>query len=126
MIPGLMDEAVAAGARRAPGCQRLGLSARAIERWRGAHPEDARRGSRHALANKLSGPERRALLDTVNAAEWRDLSPQQIEPRLADQGQYLASDSTIYRVLRAVHRGRAKALERRPPREHVATQPDQV
>jgi putative transposase len=70
------------------------------------------------------------VLATVNAAEYRDLSPHQIVPRLADAGQYLASESTIYRLLRAAaqltHRGRAKPAVRRPPRTHHATRPDQV
>jgi transposase InsO family protein len=47
-----------------------------------------------------------------------------------DDGQYYASESSFYRVLRAenqlAHRGRAKAPQSRPPREHVATGPNQV
>jgi transposase InsO family protein len=108
----------------------LGLSVRTVERWRGAHPEDARHGPRHAPANKFSVADRRTLLDTATSVLYRDLSPHQIVPRLADLGTYLGSESTFYRVLRAAellaHRGRAKAPERRPPRAHVATQPDQV
>ena len=130
MIRSVVDEAVTAGARRAPACQLLGLSVRTIERWRAAPTEDARQGPRQAPANRLSAAERAAVLETVNASAWRDLSPHQIVPRLAAQGQYLASESTIYRVLRAeqllAHRGRAKAPERRPPRAHVATGPEQV
>jgi transposase InsO family protein len=130
MICGWIDAAVAARARRAPACQVLGLSVRTVERWRGAHPEDARDGPRRAPANTFCGAERRAVLDTATAAAFRDLSPNQIVPRLADLGQYLGSESTFYRVLRAeallAHRGRAKAPVRRPPRAHVATGPDQV
>jgi hypothetical protein len=101
MICAWIDEAVVARARRAPACQVLGLSVRTVERWRGAHPEDARHGPRHAPANKFSGAERRTLLDTVTAVAYRELSPHQIVPRLADLGTYLGSESTIYRVLRA-------------------------
>lgn len=130
MICAWIDEAVGAKARRARACQVLGLSVRTVERWRGAHPADARHGPRHAPANKFSAAERRALLDTVTAVAYRELSPHQIVPRLADLGTYLGSESTIYRVLRAeallAHRGRAKAPVRRPPRAHVATGPDQV
>jgi putative transposase len=133
MIRVLIEEAVVAGARRAPACQLVGLSARSVERWRAGPDdtaEDARHGPRHAPANKLSSAERRTLLDTVNAATFRELTPHQIVPRLADLGCYLASESTIYRVLRAeqllAHRGRAKAPVRRAPRAHIATGPDQV
>ncbi len=46
-------------------------------------------------------------------------------PRLADKGEYVASESTFYRVLRAAdeqhHRGRSRAPERRkPPTSHSA------
>lgn len=130
MICAWIDEAVAARARRAPACQVLGLSVRTVERWRGAHPEDARHGPRHAPANKFSSAERRAVVEAVTTAEFRELSPHQIVPLLADLGRYLGSESTFYRVLRAeellAHRGRTKAPVRRPPRAHVATQPAQV
>lgn len=119
-----------AGARRAPACGLLGLSVRTVERWRTAQGDDARHGPRHPPTNKLSGAERTVLLATVNSAPFRDLSPHQIVPRLADLGRYLASESTIYRVLRAerllTHRGRAKAPRGRAVRAHVATGPDQV
>jgi putative transposase len=129
----LIAEAVAAGARQHHACQVVGVSARTLERWRAEPGDDARqrpRGPRRAPPNQLTSAERRAVLATVNAAEFRDLSPHQIVPRLADAGRYLASESTIYRILRAEEqlapRGRAKAAVRRPPRAHVATGPDQV
>ena len=134
MIQTLIADAVAGGARQHEACQLLGVSARTLERWRAGAPDDARQGPRQGLhqapPNQLTCAERRAVLATVNAAEYRDLSPNQIVPRLADAGQYLASESTIYRILRAeeqlTHRGRAKAPLRRPPRAHHATGPDQV
>ena len=54
-----------------------------------------------------------------------------IVPMLADEGVYLASESTFSRVLKAhgqtAHRGRAKAPKAvRPPTTHVATAPRQV
>lgn len=119
-----------AGVRRAPACGILGLSVRTMERWRVGRTDDARHGPRQAPANKLSGAERTVLLATVNSAPFRDLSPHQIVPRLADAGRYLASESTIYRILREerllAHRGRAKAPGGRAVRAHVATGPDQV
>jgi transposase InsO family protein len=49
---------------------------------------------------------------------------------LADQGQYLGSESTFYRVLKAenlmAHRGRAKAPVPRPKPELFASGPNQV
>ena len=133
MIQTLIADAVSAGARQHHACQLLGVSARTLERWRAGATDDARHGPRpgsRRAPNQLTSAERRAVLATVNAAEYRDLSPHQIVPRLADAGQYLASESTIYRLLRAAaqltHRGRAKPAVRRPPRTHHATRPDQV
>jgi len=79
--------------------------------------------------NTLSASERRRIVETATSEEFRDLSPKQIVPLLADRGKYIASESTFYRVLHAENlqhrRGRA-----RPPtprnREHVATAPWQV
>ena len=137
MTRGLIEEAVTAGARRAPACHLLGLSVRTVERWRlGTAPEapeapqDRRSGPRRAPPNTLTAAERATLLETVNAAPYRELSPHQIVPRLADEGRYLGSESTIYRILREeqllAHRGRAKAPVRQAPRAHVATGPCQV
>jgi putative transposase len=127
---GLIDEAVASGARRHAACQVVGLSGRTLERWRGAHPCDARNGPPHAPANKLTVSERRVVLATVNSPAYRDRSPQQIVPHLADGGCYLASESTIYRILRdeeqLAHRGRAKAPVGRATRAHEATGANQV
>jgi transposase InsO family protein len=66
----------------------------------------------------------------ANSAKYRNLSPKQIVPRLADEGRYLGSESTLYRLLRAEgmmkHRGRAKAPVKRPKAEHSATGPHQL
>ena len=126
----LIADAVLAGARQHEACALLGVSGRTLERWRAGRTEDAREGPHQSPPNKLTEAERRVVLATVNGAAFRDLSPNQIVPQLADDGRYLASESTIYRILRAEmqlhHRGRAKAAVRRPPRAHVATGPHQV
>lgn len=132
MILELIDEAVAAGARQEPACKILGLTDRTIQRWREAGGgEDRRQGPNNEPANKLSADERQQLLAVVNSPEFRDLPPAQIVARLADEGRYLASPSTIYRILREeqqlAHRERSRpASPRQKPREHVATGPCQV
>lgn len=131
MILDLLDEAVAAGARLAPACELLGLTARTIQRWREQDVgQDRRRGPKSAPANKLPSKERREVLARVNSAPFRDLSPKQIVPRLADLGEYVASESTIYRLLREegqlAHRAASRPPTARRPREHVATGPCQV
>ena len=130
MIVTVIEDAVTAGARRHAACAQLGLSRRTVERWRGAHPEDDRHGPDHVPANKYSDAERRAICATVTALAYRDLSPHQIVPRLADLGQFLASESTIYRVLRErdllTRRGRATPPTVRVVTAQVAHGPNQV
>ena len=109
----------------------IGLSARTIIRWRQqGGGRDQRKGPLKAPANKLSEQERQQILDTANGALFRDLSPKQIVPKLADQGIYLASESTFYRVLKEhkmlTHRQACKPATSHRPNEHVATGPCQV
>jgi transposase InsO family protein len=70
------------------------------------------------------------VLEIVNSPRFRDLSPKQVVPMLADDGIFLASESTIYRLLRAsdqlAHRGRARPATHRRPDELVATEPKRV
>lgn len=104
MTLSLIEEAVRAGARRSRCAELLGLSKRTLERWRSGADEDERvapRSAHQPPPNKLTAEERAAVLETVNSAPFRDLSPNQIVPPLADEGLYLASESTIYRILQA-------------------------
>ncbi len=129
MIRGLVDAAIAQGARQEAVCERLGVSERALQRWQHS-AEDGRHGPHSAPANKLSQVERQLVVATANSPEFRDLSPKQIVPSLADQGLYLGSESTFYRVLKdanlMAHRGRAKAPVPRPKPELFASAPHQV
>jgi putative transposase len=126
----LVDEAVRSGARQRRACEVLGLSARTVQRWRRDGGEDRRRGPRSAPPNALTRAERQAVLEIANAPEYSELSPHQIVPRLADDGVYVASESTFYRILRAedqlAHRQRSRPATHRRPAEHRADGPCQV
>ena len=126
----LIDEAVQEGARRSRACEELGVSMRTVQRWQHT-PEDGRLQPHHeAPANKLSEAERQAVLDAANRVGYASLTPHQIVPKLADEGIYLASESTFYRVLKAAgqgqRRGRAQAPQRRALTTHCANGPNQV
>jgi transposase InsO family protein len=130
MILALCDEAVQQGARRHQAAAMLGLTGRTLERWRNAPAaDDARRGPRQAPANKLSPDEEQAIVAVVTSPAYRDQSPKQIVPQLADRGIYVAAEATFYRVMRrhglSGRRGRARPSTKRP-REHLATAPWQV
>ncbi len=70
------------------------------------------------------------MLQVSTSVPFRDLSPKQIVPTLADQGIYLASESTFYRVLKEhqmmTHRQASKPAMSHCPKEHVATGSCQV
>ena len=135
----LIEEAVTAGARRFKACAELEISARTLRRWTLGEPSAS--GQVHAdqrplvqrpePRNKLSEDERAAVLSICNSAEFASLPPSQIVPKLADEGQYLASESSFYRILRAQgqqhHRGRAKPpVRRKPPTSYRASGPCEV
>ena len=102
MILGLVQEAIDAGARQAEACKIVGLDPRSVQRWRSQGIGDDRRvGPKTAPANKLTDQEQQEILRVVNLPEHRDLTPKQIVPKLADAGRYIASESSIYRTLRA-------------------------
>ena len=131
MIVNLVDTAVASGARRAIACRELSLDARTLERWRAQETnEDRRSGPRKTPSNKLSPRERARVIATASRIEYCDLSPKQLVPRLADEGVYIASESTFYRVLREeqllAHRGRSRRPSPRTRPNHAATRPGQV
>jgi putative transposase len=129
MIMELIDEAVTGGARRDKACAQIGLSSRTVARW-AESTADGRQGPTTSPSHKLSAKERALVLATANRPEYRNLSPRQIVPLLADSGEYIASESTIYRVLREAgqlaHRQHARPARRHRPKEHVARGPNEV
>ena len=132
MILGLIDEAVAGGVPQSRACELIHLDERTLQRWRAQDiGDDGRAGPKRSPANKLSAAERTKILEVATAPEYRDLSPKQIVPQLADDGVYLGSESTFYRILHEEkmqkHREPARPpTERHKPDEYVATGPNQV
>ncbi|NDF13387.1 MAG: transposase [Proteobacteria bacterium] len=119
------------GTRLKKACERMGVSARTLQRWlKPATEEDRRCGPRKPPANRLTEAERKQMLTVASSKEFRNLSPKQIVPRLADRGQYIASESSFYRLLREkkqlAHRGKAKVATPRPKPQFVAQKPNQV
>ena len=132
----LIAQACADGARLGRACAQIGLSERTVQRWQ--HPDaqdgDHRVAGLHERAeppNKLSAVERQAAMALLNGEEFKNLPPSQIVPRLADQGRYIASESTLYRLLHQAgqmhHRRLERAAQKRSkPRALTATAPDQI
>lgn len=131
MIMQLVEETVRAGARRFRVCQELGISVRMLQRWhRLEDQEDQRKGPETVPKNKLSPEEEAKIMEVINSKEYRDLAPSQIVPLLADDEKYLASEATLYRLLKKAkqlnHRQSSKPRRRRKVKSHVAHGPLQV
>jgi transposase len=97
----LIEEACNAGARKRKACELLDVSMRTVERWGKENGlSDKRHETSHVPTNKLTLEEREMILMTANSKFYRDLPPCKIVPMLADNGCYIASESSFYRVLR--------------------------
>ena len=87
------------------------------------HPE-------RAQPRALSAAERQAILDACHHPRFVDLSPTEVWPTLLDEGTYLGSLSTFYRVLRAAGESRERRAQATHPAqvkpELVASAPNQV
>ena len=130
-----IQEAHEAGARWKPACTLAGITLRTLQRWQASEGEIRADARPHAMratpAHALSPAERQAVLTVANEPRFAAMPPARIVPKLADEGVYIASESTFSRVLRSAgqthHRGRAKTPRpSRPPTTHMATGPRQV
>jgi putative transposase len=122
-------------------CRALGVARATFYRRRAAPPGRPPRpetpggaagpaARRRAPPRALSAGERRAVLDALHSARFCDSSPAEVYGTLLDEGVYLASERTMYRLL-AAH---GETGERRAQRVHpayakpelLATAPNQV
>jgi len=131
-----VEQACKSGAGLQRACAVIGISVRTLRRW---HAPQALQGDRRRAdlrtpftpTNKLTEAEQQAIMQVINSNEFKDISPSQIVPRLADSGRYLASESTLYRLMRQAgqltHRGLSrKPVKRNSPLPLVAKQPNEV
>lgn len=125
----LINEAVASGARKIKACEILEINIRTIERWE-QNLTDRRCGPNSQPANSLTQSEQQQVVEIANSAEFANLPPSQIVPKLADQGIYIASESTFYRILRQkkllAHRLKSNPRQVQRPEELVASAPNTV
>ena len=129
------DETTAEGVARWKAAEQLAVSLKTLNRWRddnGTVLSDKRPESiRVAPPNKLTEEEEQRILAVCNEPENGSLPPSQIVPALADKGEYIASESSFYRVLKKHgqlhHRGRSRRRSTsNKPTTHVASGSNQV
>ena len=111
------------GARLSFACALAGIDARTLQRWQsGTDPAapgwvraDPRpEAERPVPSHALSVAERARIVAVANEPRFADMSPARVVPALADEGTYIASESSFHRMLRAHgqmnRRGRANLL----------------
>jgi len=79
----------------------VGISLRTLQRWKCCGVKDNRKGAVKRVVRKLEAETRQAIIGHCNSERYQDLNPHEIVPLLLNDGVYLASVSTFYRVLKA-------------------------
>ena len=103
----------------APTCRALGLPRATY--YRGQHPARPPRPRRAGRA--LAPTERQAVLAALHEPRFVDLAPAEVYATLLDEGQYLCSERTMYRVLAAHHESPATPALRGPRAPRDGAQP---
>jgi putative transposase len=98
-----------------PACRALGVPPATIYRWR-RPPQSRAPRPRSAPARTLSEAERIGVLTELHAERFQDASPAEVYATLLDEGRYLCSERTMYRLLSV----RGEARERRTQLTHPA------
>jgi len=128
----LIDEAVQNGARQQLACELVGIASRTYQRWNQGEElsEDQRIYNDAPAHNKLPEAVKQEILKVINLPEYSALTPYQIVPTLLDIGQYIASESTFYRVMNEYnqlkHRGKETAAQRKKPESLKATKANEI
>ena len=87
-----------------PACRALGASPATVYRRR-RPPEPKPPKPRPTPARALSEPERERVLEVLHSERFVDVSPEETWATLLDEGTYLCSARTMYRILAAHHGG---------------------
>ena len=99
-----------------PACRAVGAAPATIYRRR-RPPEPRPRRPRPTPERALTVPEREAVLEVLHSERFMDISPEETYATLLDEGTYLCSTRTMYRILAAHHGG---VRERRNQLTHPA------
>ena len=95
-----------------------------------APPEPAAEAAPRTSPRALSNTERQAVLDMLHTERFLDASPREIHATLLEEGTYLCSVRTIYRLLADAGELRERRAQRTHPvyakPELLATDPNQV
>ena len=108
----------------------LEISKRTLQRWFKDVDQDRRKGSKRNVPHKLTAEEQKKIIEISCSTRFKDSYPSEIVAKLASEGQYIASEASFYRVLKAnkllSHRRKSKAPIKREKPRLKATGSDQV
>lgn len=93
-----IEQAHRDGARLKPACRVAGIDVRTLQRWKscGLTQGDRRSAAiRPPQAHALTDQERERILQIANEPRFAELPPARIVPMLADEGIYIASESSF-------------------------------
>jgi putative transposase len=114
----------------APACSAFSIPRAAFYRHRQRHTAPPSSSSRPTPARALATKERHQVLEELNSDRFRDTAPAAVYAQLLDEGRYLCSIRTMYRLMHqaAQVRERRDQLTHPPYRkpELLATGPDQL
>ena len=127
----MIDQAIASGARQAVACKEMGICTKTYRAWKKTTDFiDKRTQRQFTPKNKITETEQKKILSIVNSPEYCDRTPNEIVPILAENGTYIASESTFYRVLRQhnqlTHRHKSQPKKHHKPKALHAFAPNQV
>lgn len=118
------------GARKSAACAAIDLQLRTLERWERRPIGDKRSVIVKEPANKLTSTERSEILHACCSDEFKDMTPNEIVPRMAETGRFIASEASYYRILKAegmVRKSNSRKTSRRKkPKALTASGPCQV
>ena len=114
----------------AAACRALGVARSRVYRARRRTPDAPAAAPRPTPARALSAEEQALVREVLNSERFQDCAPRQIYATLLDEGRYLCSWRTMYRILEA----HAEVRERRDQLRHpsyskpelLATGPNQL
>lgn len=124
-----MVQEPAAKVGKVAACDALDVPRASLYRW-GAPKADPAPQPRPTPARAMSAEEKQVVLDTLHSDRFVDRAPQEVYATLLDEGVYLCSTRTMYRILDEAEEVKERRNQRRHPEhkkpELVAKGPNQV
>ena len=111
----------------APVCAALGIARASFYRWQRPHPVP---GKTRPSPRALRASERQTVLEVLHEPRFVDLAPAEVYATLLDEGHYLCSERTMYRLLADNQEVRERRNQLRHPAyaapELLASRPNEV